>query len=309
MKSGETMDTFYAKVETYNLTSDDKAFNTITVKTEDSQLKTIAIDANASVKTGEVYRFTVTPNEDDIRERPLVSAFTHFYDLTLKTSEKESIMRHFYDFAPLAIEKIQTTVESYLARIENPAIKTITETLFRRKEDDFYLYPAATRFHHAYIGGVAYHTMTMLKLVDGLVATYPYLNEELLIAGIILHDLYKIGELSNYHAPNYTKEGKLIGHLVMGSEAIGQIAREQGVYDTEERLLLQHMLLTHHYYGNFGSPKKPNIPEALALHFIDNIDSKFAVLGEALKQTKKGEFTQSLGVLDRERYYKAKGNK
>jgi len=218
-------------------------------------------------------------------------------------------MRHFYDFAPLAIEKIQTTVESYLARIENPAIKTITETLFRRKEDDFYLYPAATRFHHAYIGGVAYHTMTMLKLVDGLVATYPYLNEELLIAGIILHDLYKIGELSNYHAPNYTKEGKLIGHLVMGSEAIGQIAREQGVYDTEERLLLQHMLLTHHYYGNFGSPKKPNIPEALALHFIDNIDSKFAVLGEALKQTKKGEFTQSLGVLDRERYYKAKGNK
>jgi 3'-5' exoribonuclease len=146
----------------------------------------------------------------------------------------------------------------------------------------------------------------MLTLIDGFKSVYPFLNEELLIAGIILHDICKIVELSNYAGPEYTKEGKLLGHITMGVKAIEVSAYKQGYQDTEEVLLLQHMILSHHYYGNYGSPKKTNIPEALILHFIDNIDSKMTVLKETLDQTEKGEFTTPIGVLDREKYYKSK---
>jgi len=300
------MNTFYAKVDTYNQTTYDT--NTLSVLLRDDTRMTLRVDETIPIKEKEVYRFKVEPIVFKEREQFLVKEVDHVRELDLSLKEKEAIFADFYAFAPRDIEKIKDEVESYLARLENPAIKQITESLYKEYKNDFYLYPAATRFHHAYIGGVAHHTSTMLKLVDGFVKTYPFLNEDLLISGIFLHDVFKIVELSNYHAPEYTKEGKLIGHITMGVEAIGQTARTLSLYDTEERLLLQHMVLSHHYYGNFGSPKKPNIPEALALHHIDNIDSKFAVLGEALESIKEGEFTHPLPVLDRERYYKSKIN-
>ncbi len=298
---------FYAKIDSYNITTYDT--NTLSVYDSDGVRHTIRIDENADVKEGEVYLFEGETIEFKAKEQFLVKHHQHINDIDMSLGKREQLMGKFYKFAPVPIEEIQTTVEHYIALIDDEDVRTITLDLFRTHEENFYLYPAATRFHHAYIGGVAYHTATMLKLSDGLVATYPYLNHGLLIAGILLHDLYKTVELSVYHAPEYTTEGKMLGHISMGSEAVGEAARRHGLYDTEARMLLQHMILSHHYYGNFGSPKKPNIPEALALHFIDNIDSKFAVLGEALEETKTGEFTGSLGVLDRERYYKSKYTK
>ncbi len=298
------MNSFYAKIDSYNQTTYET--NTLSVLLEDDSRRTLRIDEHASVEEGEVYYFECEPIEFKNREQFLVKHYCHLNKCDLSLKEKERIMGIFYDYAPKDIEAIQQTLESYLKKLENEAIKAITEKLFRDYEQDFYLYPAATRFHHAYIGGVAHHTATMLKLTDGMVKTYPFLNQDLLISGIILHDLFKTVELSSPHAPEYTKEGRLLGHITMGSVAVAQVAEQLGFYDTEERLLLQHMILSHHYYGNFGSPKKPNLPEALALHFIDNIDSKFAVLGEALKETKEGEFTAPLPVIDRERFYKSK---
>ena len=298
---------FYAKIDTYNTTTYDT--NTLSVYDEANNRYTIRIDENADVQEGEVYRFDVESIEFKGKDQYAVRSFAHISEINLSLKEKEALMSKFYAFAPVPIESIEKTVESYITKLENGPVREITLDLFRRHEDDFYLYPAATRFHHAYIGGVAHHTATMLKLSDGIVKTYPYLDHSLLIAGILLHDLFKTVELSNYHAPEYTVEGRLIGHISMGHDMIGESARRLGHYDSEGRMLLQHMVLSHHYYGNFGSPKKPNVPEALALHFIDNIDSKFAVLGEALEETKDGQFTQSLGVLDRERFYKTKRTK
>jgi len=95
----------------------------------------------------------------------------------------------------------------------------------------------------------------------------------------------------------------------MGVSLLDQVARELGFQDEEEVMLLQHILISHHYYGNFGSPKKPNIAEALMIHFIDNIDSKACVLGEELEVVETGDLTSPIGVLDRERYYKHKLSK
>ena len=301
------MQSFYAKIDSYNMTT--YATNTLSVYDSENLRKTIRIDENADVKEGEVYLFEGETIEFKGKEQFLVENHAHINGIKMSLTEREKLMGKFYKFAPVSIESIQKTVEHYIALIDDADIRFITLDLFKRHEENFYLYPAATRFHHAYIGGVAHHTSTMLKLSDGMVATYPFLNHGLLIAGILLHDLYKTVELSVYHAPEYTTEGKLLGHISMGSEAVAVSARRLGLYDSEARMLLQHMILSHHYYGNFGSPKKPNIPEALALHFIDNIDSKFAVLGEALDETETGSFTGSLGVLERERYYKSKYTK
>ncbi len=298
---------FYAKIDSYNQTTYET--NTLSVLLADETRLTLRIDESETVKEEEVYYFEAKPIEFKGREQYLVETYRHISACDIGLEEKIRIMREFYRFAPVDVSRSKQTVERYLAAIENPVVKTITDNLYEQYKEAFYLYPAATRFHHAYIGGVAHHTATMLTLSDGLVKTYPFLDHDLLISGILLHDLFKTVELSNYYAPEYTKEGRLLGHIVMGSEAIGETARKHGLYEEEERTLLQHMLLSHHYYGNFGSPKKPNIPEALALHFIDNIDSKFAVLGEALEEIEPGEFTSPLGVLDRERYYKAKRTK
>lgn len=309
------MTPFYAKVLSTNETSYDT--NTLSVLTEDTlrdtttiqKPTTLRIDESIRLNNGDIYLFETVMVTHNDKEQPLVKDYTHINDCGLSLNDQEELMRIFYDFAPIEIDKVKTSIETYLLRIKNPTIKSITDDIYDRFTKPFYLYPAATKFHHAYIGGLAHHTETMLRLADGVLDVYDFLDQDLLIAGIILHDVMKTVELSNYKDPEYTKEGKLIGHITMGVKEITKTAMEYDLYDTEERLLLEHIILSHHYYGNFGSPKKPNIPEALALHFIDNIDSKFAVLGEALKDINEGEFTPSLPVLDRERYYKAKMKK
>ncbi|MFW5913735.1 MAG: hypothetical protein ACOCSM_01605, partial [Bacillota bacterium] len=231
------MQSFYAKVDTYNMTTYDT--NTLSVFDADGNRHTIRIDENADVKEGEVYRFDVETIEFKAKEQYLVKTYAHVSEIDLSLKEKESLMAKFYDFAPVPIESIEKTVEDYISKMDEGPVKAITLDLFRKYEEDFYLYPAATRFHHAYIGGVAHHTATMLKLSDGIVETYPYMNHSLLIAGILLHDLFKTVELSNYHAPEYTVEGRMIGHISMGHDMIGESARRLGHYDKEARMLLQ----------------------------------------------------------------------
>ncbi len=305
------MTSFFAKVLSTNETS--YQTNTISVLTLEEAKKptnlqrplTMRIDENERLKDGDVYRFETEMTTHNDKEQHLVNTYTHINQCALRLNEQEKLMRQFYDFAPIDVERVKAAIDKELDTIKNPTIKTITDSIYKKYEDRFYLYPAATRFHHAYIGGLAHHTETMLRLARGMIEVYDFLDADLLIAGVVLHDICKTTELSNYKEPEYTKEGRLIGHITMGVKEITKTATEHDLYDTEERLLLEHMILSHHYYGNFGSPKKPNIPEALALHFIDNIDSKFAVLGEALANINEGEFTPSLPVLDRERFYKA----
>ena len=230
----------------------------------------------------------------------------HIDNADISFERRQELMSEFYLYSPVDSTVSRDIIESYLVQLDNKIIKEIVTDIYTTHKQDFYLYPAATKFHHAYIGGLSYHTSTMMKLIDGFMDVYPFLNKDLLIAGVLLHDVLKVVELSNYAGPEYTKEGKLLGHITMGVKEVELVAYKLGYLKTEEVLLIQHMILSHHYYGNYGSPKKTNIPEALILHFIDNIDSKMTVLKETLEQVEKGEFTASIPVLDRERYYKSK---
>ncbi len=298
------MTKLYGLIESYNVGTHDT--DSLTVVDQNKDRQTLRVTPTDTYVMRELYCFEIEPMVYKEKDQWKVLKATRFEDLTLPVEEKLTILKNFYpttDEDPqMLVETIQKTLES----IQNPTIKKITAHLMEKHRDAFYLFPAATRFHHAFIGGVAHHTVTMLKLAEGFLKVYPYLDADLLNAGILLHDLFKTVELTNYKAPQYGPVGRLIGHITLGAQAIYQAAHELDVFDHEERILLEHMVLSHHYYGNFGSPKKPNLAEALALHYIDNIDSKFVVLGESLAHTEPGEFTPPLQILDRERFYKPK---
>ncbi|MCF7925875.1 MAG: HD domain-containing protein [Candidatus Izimaplasma sp.] len=295
---------FFAKIISINQTTYDT--NTLRIEHESHDGETIRIDDNSKVLENAVYEFDCKTVLFKDQSQLQVTSYTHIDDCDIPFERRQELMETFYEYAPVSMNAVKQVVESYLNRLENKIIKNLVLTIYQRNEKDFYLYPAATTFHHAYIGGLSYHTSTMLKLIDGIMEVYPFLNQDLLIAGIFLHDICKVKELSHYAGPEYTKVGKLIGHITLGVKEVESVAQELGYGDSEEVLLIEHMILSHHYYGNYGSPKKTNIPEALILHFIDNIDSKMTVLKETLDQTEKGEFTSPIRVLDRERYYKSK---
>ena len=295
---------FYAKIDTINETTYDT--HTCSVITESNERLTCRIPKDHNFKQNAVYHFVVEPIEFKERQQYLVKEATFIDDADITFERRSELMECFYEFAPVDPNEVKKIIESYLSKIENKIIKDIVMDLYKKYEKKFYLFPAATKFHHAYIGGLSYHTSTMMKLIDGFIQVYPFLNQDLLIAGILLHDIYKTTELTNYAGPEYSKEGKLLGHITMSVKGIEVVAQQMGYGDSEESLLLQHMVLSHHYYGNYGSPKKPMIPEALIVHFIDNIDSKLTVLEEVLSQTEKGEFTSPIAVADREKFYKSK---
>ena len=295
---------FFAKVVSNNETSYDT--NTVSVFTETKERLTMRINKNEKLLLNTVYYFEVEEIEFNENNQFLVTDYESLDTKEIGLETRQSLMTCFYEYAPLPINEIKDIIEEYLNKVKNPIIKDIVMFLYEERKKEFYLYPAATKLHHAYISGLSYHTSTMFKLIDGFIKTYPFLNEDLLIAGVFLHDICKVRELSNYAGPEYTKEGKLLGHITMGVKAIELTALKLGHKNTEEVLLLEHMVLSHHYYGNYGSPKKPNTPEALILHYIDNIDSKMTALSDALDLIKPGEFTPPISVLDREKYYKSK---
>jgi len=295
---------FYGKV----LQANNSTYDTypVNVLTEDSENVIVRIAQGEEVSLNKIYYFET--EAVDFKDKIHFKAKTHMIlgEMDISDNKKEQLLKFFYHYAPVNIEDLKKDIEQVISALSNPILKSITETIYNRYKNDFYLYPAATKFHHAYISGLAYHTHSMLMLAKGFFKVYSFLNEDLVNAGIILHDICKIFEFDSYEGSGYTIKGKLIGHITMGAELIDSVAKELGVQDEEENMLLQHIIISHHYYGNFGSPRKPNIAEALIIHFIDNIDSKTTVLGEELNLVEVGHLTGSIGVLERERYYKHK---
>ena len=139
--------------------------------------------------------------------------------------------------------------------------------------------PAGVRNHHAYLGGLLEHVVTMLDAADRIAPLYPELNRDLLMMGIFLHDIGKVRELSYDRVFGYTDEGQLVGHIDLGVEMLTEkIARAPDLigepFPNELLLRLKHMIVSHHGTYEFGSPRLPMTPEAIFLHYLDNLDAK-----------------------------------
>jgi 3'-5' exoribonuclease len=209
----------------------------------------------------------------------------------------------FVEKAPLTKEVMIEKVTQYVFEMRNPNIQRITRHLLKKYQASFFDYPAATKNHHEFVSGLAYHVVSMLDLAKAIAHLYPSLDKDLLYAGVILHDLGKVTELSGPISTTYTVEGNLIGHISIMVSEIAKAAEELNIQG-EEVMVLQHIVLSHHGKPEWGSPKPPMIKEAEVLHYIDNLDAKMNMLDRALSRVKPGEFTERVFALDNRSFYK-----
>ncbi|PKK40595.1 3'-_5' exoribonuclease Bsu YhaM [Clostridiaceae bacterium JG1575] len=249
---------------------------------------------------------------DVVRVRGTVTDFMDRLQLKierirLKTPEDQVNPETLVAAAPLSPEYMYGEILSrYIEPIENSDMRLIVEELFRQNEEKLMYYPAAKRYHHAIRSGLLYHILTMLHLADQIILVYPFLNRDLLMAGIVLHDLCKLKEMDSSElgiVREYTVAGTLLGHISMGMEEIGHVGRTLQA-DPEVIMLLQHMVLSHHYEPEFGSPVKPMVPEAELLHYIDLIDARMYDMQHIQENLEPGRFSDFMPSLDRRRIYR-----
>ncbi len=208
--------------------------------------------------------------------------------------------------SPIAKDKIRDEIGDIINRIQNKTIAKLVVAMLNYYGEDFYEYPAASKIHHSFMGGLSTHVLGMLKLGLAVAEIYPEVDKDYLVAGIILHDLGKIEELSSPIVTEYTTEGKLLGHISIMQAHLYDIGKELKVDDTEEFLLLRHMVLAHHGHLEYGSPIRPLTLEAELLYLIDNIDARYNTITIALKQIDPGTFTPKLFALDNRQFYRPK---
>jgi 3'-5' exoribonuclease len=197
--------------------------------------------------------------------------------------------------------QLEASVES----LANPDLKRLLNALL----DDTALAqayreaPAARQLHHAWLGGLLEHVVSLLGLADRVAAHYPLLDRDLLVTGVILHDIGKIRELEWETGFDYTVEGVLLGHIQMGVDLVEKTIAGLPGFPDRLRTLVLHMVLSHHGRLEFGSPKLPMIPEALVLNFLDDLDAKMqAMASEFEKSAREGrapdELTGKVWALD-----------
>ena len=193
------------------------------------------------------------------------------------------------DYLPMSrkdIEEMYQELMKYMRKIKNPFLLKLAESFFVENEAFIRLFKnhsAAKSVHHGFVGGLLEHTLSVVKLCDFYADQYDYLNRDLLITAAMFHDIGKTKELSAFPANDYTDDGQLLGHIVIGVELVGLGIRR--IPDFPKRLAseLKHCIVAHHGELEYGSPKKPALAEALALNFADNTDAKMQTLIEIFK--------------------------
>jgi len=174
--------------------------------------------------------------------------------------------------------------------------------------------PAGVKNHHAYQGGLLHHVVSLMELVDVVAPKYPDVDRDLVLIGVLLHDLSKIDELSYQKGFEYTDEGQLVGHLVMGVELLGKMIRDwevanSDVFPNDLAIQLKHLIVSHHGEYEYGSPKLPMTLEAVMLHFLDNMDAKLFQFSQAMSSEANpdSQWTPYIASIGRKLYKNSRG--
>jgi 3'-5' exoribonuclease len=184
-----------------------------------------------------------------------------------------------------------------------PPLQDLVLKIMDLYQEEFLVCPAALRYHHPYLGGLLEHTWFVTRHALASLAIYPELNRDLVLAGVILHDLGKVKELANPSAPERTVPGHLLGHVVLGWEMVRAAAQDLEFPDPTLLVQLEHILLAHHGTLEFGSPVVPKTREALLVNFLDDLDAKLKMMSQHLESdTGEGDFTSYNRALQRDLY-------
>jgi len=205
-----------------------------------------------------------------------------------KCSEGEYDTKNYLPVSKRDLAVMATELKDLIASIQNTYLKELLEMIFIKDQefaDLFQKSSAAKAVHHGFVGGLLEHTLSVASLCEFYAKQYPILNRDLLIAGALCHDIGKVSELSLFPENDYTDDGQLLGHIVMGSEMVSEKIAQIPGFPNQIKAQLKHCILAHHGELEYGSPKKPALIEAVALNFADNTDAKIQTFTEVLEGT------------------------
>ena len=245
--------------------------------------------------------------DDFLKIKGLINKYKQRFQLTIHKLRKlgESEIE-FADYLPKTtkdIEELWQTLAGFVSTFQNPHLKSLVHAFMDDPEiaSAYRNAPAAKTLHHAYIGGLLDHVVSLFRSCDLLCKNYPQINRDLLLTGVFLHDIGKIHELTYNRSFSYTTKGQLLGHMVIELEMLQ--AKLALVPDFPENLktMVEHLIISHHGQYEFGSPKLPMFPEALMLHYLDDLDSKMEAMRAQFEReaTHEGAWTSYNASLGR----------
>src|SRR5215470_1830856 len=244
--------------------------------------------------------------DDFIKVRGLVNKFNGRFQLTLhKLRSMADSEVEFDDYLPRTnknIDELWQTAAGFIESFQNPHLKALIKAFMNdpQIERAYKNAPAAKSLHHAYIGGLLDHVVSLFRLCDLACRNYPaMIDRDLVLTGAFLHDIGKIHELTFTRTFSYTTRGQLLGHMIIELEMLqAKIAAIPGFPD-ELKTLLEHLIISHHGKYEFGSPKMPMFPEALMLHYLDDLDSKMEAMRAHFEREPEAEWTTYNPSLER----------
>lgn len=268
-------------------------------KAIDAKLWDVKPEIEKNLETGKVFSFEleIIKYKNNLQAKVLS---------VLPISQADVNLDDFVFRSSIPVEELRSNIQEGINMIKNENLARLVAAMLNYYGDAVYQYPAASKIHHNFIGGLATHVTGMLKLAACVSSIYPTVNKDYLLAGVIVHDLGKIEELTSPVVTEYTTAGKLLGHISIVDARLLQIGKELKLEDSEELLILRHMMLSHHGEYEFGSPVRPETLEAELLTYIDNMDAKVNIINKALEEVNEGEFTQKLFSMDNRVFYKHK---
>src|SRR5450432_3306914 len=220
-------------------------------------------------------------NQDDfIKVKGLINKYKNRFQLTIhKLRRMGESEVDFADYLPKTskdIGELWRTLAGYVATFKDPHLKALVEAFMSDPEiaEAYRNAPAAKTLHHAFIGGLLEHVVSLFHSCDLMCRNYPQVNRDLLLTGAFFHDIGKIHELTYNRSFSYSTRGQLLGHMIIELEMLQAKLPHVPDFPPELKILLEHLIISHHGHYEFGSPKLPMFPEALMLHYLDDLDSK-----------------------------------
>jgi 3'-5' exoribonuclease len=244
--------------------------------------------------------------DDFVKVRGLINKFNGRFQLTLhKVRSMEEAEVDFTDYLPRTTKDVDVlwrTLGEFMDSVRDPHLNTLLKVFMAdpQIEHAYKNAPAAKTLHHAFIGGLLDHVVSLCTLCDLACRNYPEtINRDLLLTGAFLHDIGKVHELSFARSFSYTTRGQLLGHMIIELEMLHEKLTQVPGFPGEYKTLLEHLIISHHGRYEFGSPKMPMFPEALMLHYLDDLDSKMESMRAHFQREPESEWTGYNSSLER----------
>ena len=245
--------------------------------------------------------------DDFLRVKGAVQIFQNKPQLTIhklqRVAESEVDLADFFPASKRNPEEMFSELQSHIAAMRDPHLKALLEALMADPEiaAKYKRAPAAKSIHHAWLGGLLEHVLSLVKLGQFTAQHYPGIDADLLLTGIVIHDIGKIEELTYERSFQYSDSGQLLGHRMIGLRIVDDKIRQIAGFPPRLRTLVEHLIISHHGSLEFGSPKVPLFLEAILLHHLDNLDSKMETMRVALEKDQRveGNFTGYISALER----------